>query len=431
MALKDPGTLRLTDSPSDAVKKADVVYTDAWVSMGMEAETDQRRRDLSAFRVDEKLLALAKKRTVLLALPAGAPRRRGHERRARQRPVTRVAPSVSPSLSDDRRLTLDKRGEVMTKTQRQHRIGELIERERISTAAQLVTRLQSEGISATQATVTRDLQELGTIKVRDENGVRRIVTATASTFTHAPLDHLRRMMGEWVVSVESSENLVVVRTPPGCAHVVASALDRSSLEGVLGSVAGDDTVLVIADEKRGGMSLATEFRCARRTRRLELLDEERQVAMTKRVVLAYSGGLDTSVAIRWMIEEWGVEVVCVLVNVGQDVEQLRELRRHPRARARRGRGGLRAGRRATRDGRGVLRQGDPRQRPLREQVPARVGAVASGDRAPPRRPGPARSTRRPSRTDARARATTRFASKWAPTRSRPTSKCSRRRATGA
>lgn len=148
----------------------------------------------------------------------------------------------------------------MTKTQRQHRIGELIERERISTAAQLVTRLQSEGISATQATVTRDLQELGTIKVRDENGVRRIVTATASTFTHAPLDHLRRMMGEWVVSVESSENLVVVRTPPGCAHVVASALDRSALEGVLGSVAGDDTVLVIADEKRGGMSLATEFR---------------------------------------------------------------------------------------------------------------------------------------------------------------------------
>jgi len=71
MALKGVGTLRLTDSPSDAVKKADVVYTDAWVSMGMEAETDQRRRDLSAFRVDEKLLALAKKRTVLLhCLPA-------------------------------------------------------------------------------------------------------------------------------------------------------------------------------------------------------------------------------------------------------------------------------------------------------------------------------------------------------------------------
>jgi len=63
-----------------------------------------------------------------------------------------------------------------------------------------------------------------------------------------------------VVSVESSVNLVVVRTPPGCAHVVASALDRSVLEGVLGSVAGDDTILVIASEARGGERLAHEFR---------------------------------------------------------------------------------------------------------------------------------------------------------------------------
>ncbi|MEO9180300.1 MAG: ornithine carbamoyltransferase [Acidimicrobiales bacterium] len=66
-----PGTLRLTDSPSDAVKGADVIYTDAWVSMGMEEETDQRRRDLSAYRVDENLLKFAKKRTVVLhCLPA-------------------------------------------------------------------------------------------------------------------------------------------------------------------------------------------------------------------------------------------------------------------------------------------------------------------------------------------------------------------------
>jgi transcriptional regulator of arginine metabolism len=83
---------------------------------------------------------------------------------------------------------------------------------------------------------------------------------TASLSNPAPLDHLRRMMGEWVVSVESSGHLVVVRTPPGCAHVVASALDRSSLEGVLGSVAGDDTILVIASEDRGGENLAREFR---------------------------------------------------------------------------------------------------------------------------------------------------------------------------
>jgi transcriptional regulator of arginine metabolism len=148
----------------------------------------------------------------------------------------------------------------MTKTQRQHRISELIERDVISTAAQIVARLREEGISATQATVTRDLQELGTIKVRDEHGARRIVVAAAPKLAPAPLDHLRRMMGEWVVSVESSANLVVVRTPPGCAHVVASALDRSVLDGVLGSVAGDDTILVIAAKRGGELSLAREFR---------------------------------------------------------------------------------------------------------------------------------------------------------------------------
>ncbi|NNN00975.1 MAG: arginine repressor [Acidimicrobiaceae bacterium] len=149
---------------------------------------------------------------------------------------------------------------MMTKTQRQHRINELIEREVISTAAQLVTRLQAEGITATQATVTRDLQELGTIKVRDEHGSRRIVVASSPKVSSPPLDHLRRMMGEWVVSVDSSANLVVLRTPPGCAHVVASALDRSALEGVLGSVAGDDTLLVIVSDEHGGAAMAASFR---------------------------------------------------------------------------------------------------------------------------------------------------------------------------
>ena len=70
-AVNGPGTLRLTASPTEAVKEADVVYTDAWVSMGMEGETEQRRRDLAAFRVDENLLKLAKTRAVLMhCLPA-------------------------------------------------------------------------------------------------------------------------------------------------------------------------------------------------------------------------------------------------------------------------------------------------------------------------------------------------------------------------
>lgn len=148
----------------------------------------------------------------------------------------------------------------MTKTQRQHRISELLEQSTISTAAQIVERLKADGISATQATVTRDLQELGSIKIRDEDGNRRIVLAESPKLAPAPLDHLRRMMGEWVVSVEASGNLVVVRTPPGCAHVVASALDRSGQSSVLGSVAGDDTILVIAADVNGGIALRDEFR---------------------------------------------------------------------------------------------------------------------------------------------------------------------------
>jgi transcriptional regulator of arginine metabolism len=68
----------------------------------------------------------------------------------------------------------------------------------------------------------------------------------------APLDHLRRVLGEWVVDISTSGNLLVLRTPPGSAHVVASAIDRSGLEGAIGTVAGDDTVLVVAAEHIGG-----------------------------------------------------------------------------------------------------------------------------------------------------------------------------------
>jgi transcriptional regulator of arginine metabolism len=89
-------------------------------------------------------------------------------------------------------------------------------------------------------------------------GVERLVYAIAELPKDqiAPLDHLRRVLGEWVVDLAVSGNLVVVRTPPGSAHVVASALDRTKIEGLLGTVAGDDTILVIAEETHGGKALA-------------------------------------------------------------------------------------------------------------------------------------------------------------------------------
>lgn len=144
----------------------------------------------------------------------------------------------------------------MQKTQRQHRVALILEREAITSQTQLVDLLAAEGIVATQATVSRDLEELGAVKVRVPGGDLVYAIPELPTARIAPEDHLRRVLGDWVVEVAHSANLVVVRTPPGSAHVVGSALDRAGLEGVVGTVAGDDTILVVASETMGGEELA-------------------------------------------------------------------------------------------------------------------------------------------------------------------------------
>jgi transcriptional regulator of arginine metabolism len=148
----------------------------------------------------------------------------------------------------------------ISKARRQHLIVRLLAEHEVTSQEQLVDLLAAEGVSATQATVSRDLEEIGAVKVRVP-GVERLVYAVAELPRHqvAPAEHLRRVLGEWVVEVSSSLNLVVLRTPPGSAHVVASALDRSGLDGALGTVAGDDTLLVIADEETGGAELARQL----------------------------------------------------------------------------------------------------------------------------------------------------------------------------
>ncbi len=144
----------------------------------------------------------------------------------------------------------------MTKQQRQHRIVRLLEERPVTSQAQLVGLLAEGGIEATQTTVSRDLEELGAVKVRLPGGDSAYALPELPARQIAPEDHLRRVLGEWVVEVASSDNLVVVRTPPGSAHVVGSALDRSALEGVLGTVAGDDTVLVVVDRAAAGAPMA-------------------------------------------------------------------------------------------------------------------------------------------------------------------------------
>jgi transcriptional regulator of arginine metabolism len=149
---------------------------------------------------------------------------------------------------------------MTTKVQRQQTIARLIGKHPVTSQPQLVELLGGEGISATQATVSRDLDDLGAVKVRVPGGDTVYAIPEYEPARLAPEDHLRRVLGEWVAEVRSSGNLVVLRTPPGCAHVVASALDRASLTGLLGTVAGDDTLLCVADEQLGGSALTTFLR---------------------------------------------------------------------------------------------------------------------------------------------------------------------------
>jgi transcriptional regulator of arginine metabolism len=104
--------------------------------------------------------------------------------------------------------------------------------------------------------VSRDLEELGAVKVRLPGGDTAYALPELPSQQVAPEDHLRRVLGEWVVEADYSGNVIVLRTPPGSAHVVGSALDRSGFPGVIGTVAGDDTVLVVASEASGGAAVA-------------------------------------------------------------------------------------------------------------------------------------------------------------------------------
>ena len=148
----------------------------------------------------------------------------------------------------------------MSKARRQHRITGLLEEHAVTSQAQLTELLDVEGLGTTQATVSRDLDDLGAIKVRVPGGETVYAIPEHPVDRIAPEDNLRRVLSDWVADVNHSANLVVLRTPPGCAHVVASALDRAGNADILGTVAGDDTLIVVAAEHIGGAELAERLR---------------------------------------------------------------------------------------------------------------------------------------------------------------------------
>lgn len=148
----------------------------------------------------------------------------------------------------------------LAKPQRQHLVAKLLAAHPVASQEQLVALLADEGVTATQATVSRDLDELGAVKVRSAGGDAVYAIPELPKDQRAPEELLRRALADWVVEVASSANLVVLRTPPGTANVVGAALDRAGWPEVLGTVAGDDTLLVVATEAVGGGAVADRLR---------------------------------------------------------------------------------------------------------------------------------------------------------------------------
>jgi transcriptional regulator of arginine metabolism len=147
---------------------------------------------------------------------------------------------------------------------RHRRIVELLETRRIRSQGELARLLAGDGVAVTQTTLSRDLDELGAVKIRDLGGdLVYAVPAEGGDRTPrlAPLDgevgaRLSRLAAELLVSADVSANLVVLRTPPGAAQFLASAVDRAAMPDVIGTIAGDDTVLMIARDPAGGDALA-------------------------------------------------------------------------------------------------------------------------------------------------------------------------------
>ncbi|MDK8451375.1 arginine repressor [Corynebacterium mastitidis] len=148
---------------------------------------------------------------------------------------------------------------VTTRTARQGKILDILASTRVYSQVQLSELLLDEGIDATQATLSRDLDELGARKVRRE-GSRSFYAigeeeTTAPGTLSGPREKLRRMLEELVVSVDSSAHMAVLRTPPGAAQYLASFIDRVGMPEVVGCIAGDDTIFVLARDPMTGAEL--------------------------------------------------------------------------------------------------------------------------------------------------------------------------------
>jgi transcriptional regulator of arginine metabolism len=156
----------------------------------------------------------------------------------------------------------------LTKAARQARVTELITRGAVHSQSELADQLVASGLSVTQATLSRDLAELGAFKVRGSTGLvyalpaHSLVNGAAASGA-APGPLLARRLTELLVSAEAAGSMVVLRTPPGGAHLLASGIDSAELAEVAGTLAGDDTVLLVCrpeyDDPQSVAAVAAEL----------------------------------------------------------------------------------------------------------------------------------------------------------------------------
>ena len=147
----------------------------------------------------------------------------------------------------------------ITRTVRQALILELLEQNLVSSQMQLSELLKNKGVEITQGTLSRDLDELGAKKIRPDSG-RAFYAVGNTEETIAPTtvgtrEKLRKMLDDLLVSSDHSGNIAVLRTPPGAAAFLASFIDRVSMDEVVGTIAGDDTVFVLARDPLTGKEL--------------------------------------------------------------------------------------------------------------------------------------------------------------------------------
>jgi transcriptional regulator of arginine metabolism len=153
-----------------------------------------------------------------------------------------------------------------TKAARHQRIVDTLGRVAVRSQGELADLLAADGVRVTQATLSRDLEELGAVKVRDDSGalVYAVPGEGGDRTAHAvveagAVDRLRRRCEDTLVSVDSSANVVVLRTPPGAAQYLASAIDHTVLPTVIGTVAGDDTIFLVTRDPSGGAAVAQDL----------------------------------------------------------------------------------------------------------------------------------------------------------------------------